>query len=83
LGESATPDVIASVENLLSSEKRVHEWCVHFGPLHSLLVVEIDLVEGLSLQEAEETMGTLREEIRKKEPKIKQVHLQTRSLEKS
>lgn len=85
LGESATPETVASIEDILSENSLVHEWCVpqtmHFGPDNILLVIEIDLVENLSLQEAEETMDKLRKEIKEKQPKIQQVYLQTRKID--
>ena len=85
LGESATPETLQVVDQILDSHPEVHEWCVpqtmHFGPASILLVVEVDLVEGLSLEQAEKIMDGLREEIKQKEPKITQVYIQTRSLD--
>ena len=85
LGESATPETISNIEDILSHNSKVHEWCVpqtmHFGPDNILLVLDIDLVESLSLEEAEETMADLRQKIKEKQPKIKQVYIQTRKIE--
>lgn len=85
LGESATPETVAAIENILSNNKNVKEWCLpqtmHFGPDSILLVVEVDLVDGLKLAQAEETMDKLREEIREKQPKITQVYIQTTDLQ--
>lgn len=85
LGESATPETVSSIEKILQNNKKVKEWCVpqtmHFGPDNILLVIELDLEDGMELDEAEETMANLREEIKQQQPKISQVYIQTQDLE--
>ncbi len=85
LGESATPETVSAVEEILKKNKRVKEWCVpqtmHFGPDNILLVIELDLEDGLELDEAEETMAGLRKQIKDQQPKISQVYIQTQDLE--
>ncbi|GAB2769929.1 cation diffusion facilitator family transporter [Salinimicrobium soli] len=87
LGESATPETLANIEKILSENNKVKEWCVpqtmHFGPDNILLVVELDLIDNLELEEAEETMDQLRKDIKEKQPKISQVYIQTRNLTES
>lgn len=84
LGESATTETIAGVEKILSRNINVKDWnlpqTMHFGPNNILLVVEIDLIDNLKLEQAEKTMESLRLEIKHKEPKIKQVYIQTTDL---
>ncbi len=81
LGESARPEVIASVEEILKRHKDVTDWGVpqtmHFGPDSILLIVDIDLEDSLNLEEAEKTMAQLRTEIKNVEPKITRVFIQT------
>jgi hypothetical protein len=50
---------------------------MHFGPDKILLVIEIDMIDDLSLAQAEKTMDSLRLEIKNKESSINQVYLQT------
>ncbi|MGB7843361.1 MAG: cation diffusion facilitator family transporter, partial [Salinimicrobium sp.] len=84
LGESATPETVSKIEDILENNKYVKEWCVpqtmHFGPDKILLVIELDLIDGLELDQAEETMANLRKEIRQREPKISQIYIQTQDL---
>ncbi len=81
LGESARPEILNMIENVLKNNKNVGDWAfpktMHFGPESILLVLEIDLIKDINLFEAEETMKNLREEIKKKEPKITDVFIQT------
>lgn len=85
LGESATPETVSEIENILKNNSKVKEWCVpqtmHFGPDNILLVIELDLEDGLELDEAEATMASLRKEIKQQQPKISQVYIQTQDLE--
>lgn len=85
LGESATPETISEIEKILSRNINIKDWnlpqTMHFGPNNVLLVVEIDLVDNLNLEQAERTMDSLRLEIKHKQPKIKQVYIQTTDLE--
>ncbi|MFD1095923.1 cation diffusion facilitator family transporter [Salegentibacter chungangensis] len=80
LGESARPEVIASVENILKKNINVSDWAVpqtmHFGPDSILMVIDVDLANELSLDQAEKTMESLRIEINHKHPKITQVFIQ-------
>ena len=85
LGESATPETVSKIEDILKNSKYVKEWCVpqtmHFGPDKILLVIEVDLIDGLNLDQAEETVANLRKEIRQQQPKISQIYIQTQDLE--
>ncbi|WP_373056233.1 cation diffusion facilitator family transporter [Zunongwangia sp. H14] len=81
LGESAHPEVINEVEKIMQRNSNVKEWSLpqtmHFGPENILLVIEIDLIDDLELSQAEQTMESLRLEIKKKQPTITQVYIQT------
>lgn len=81
LGESASPKVIDKIEKILRKNINIKDWSLpqtmHFGPDKILLVVEIDMIDNLSLEAAEKTMDSLRLEIKNKEPSINQVYLQT------
>lgn len=81
LGESAHPEVIEAVENILKDNKYVKDFTLpqtmHFGPDKVLLVVEIDLYEDLELIKAEEAVSNLRKKIIKEQPLIKEVYIQT------
>jgi len=81
LGESANPDVLASINKIMSDNINIKEWglphTMHFGPESILLVIEIDLLDTLELSQAEKTMENLRVEIKLLNPKITQIYIQT------
>ena len=86
LGESATPETISGIEKILDNNEKVQEWnlpqTMHFGPSSVLLVQELDLIDGLSLEEAEKAMKEIKKEIKQKFPSITRVYLETKDLEK-
>jgi len=87
LGESANPEVIASVEKIMKLHPEVKDWALpqtmHFGPDSILMVIEIDLVDTMELMNAENTMEQLRLEIKSQQPSITQIFIQSaNNLEK-
>ncbi|HEY9185707.1 MAG TPA: cation diffusion facilitator family transporter [Salegentibacter sp.] len=81
LGESASADVMVSLEKILKRNINIKDWAVpqtmHFGPENIFAVIEIDLADDLKLLQAEQTMESLRLEIKNKIPQIRQVVIQT------
>jgi cation diffusion facilitator family transporter len=81
LGESANPDVLASINKIMLDNINVKDWglphTMHFGPNSILLVIEIDLVDNLELSQAEKIMEDLRAKIKLVQPKITQIYIQT------
>ena len=81
LGESAHPEVVAAIEKILERNINVMEWALpqtmHFGPDSVLLVIEVDLDDNLELLQAEQTMDSLRLEIKNKYPQITKVYIQS------
>ncbi|MGB8703464.1 MAG: cation diffusion facilitator family transporter [Gillisia sp.] len=81
LGESAHPEVIASVEEILKKHRNVKDWglpqTMHFGPDNILLIVDIDLKDSLNLEQAEQSMEELRKEIKQTHTKITRIFIQT------
>jgi cation diffusion facilitator family transporter len=81
LGESASPEVLASVEKILKDHPRVEVWnlpqTMHFGPDNILLVIEIDLIDTMELMDAEDIMEEIRNEIQLQQPSIMQVFIQS------
>ena len=81
LGESAHPEVIASVEEILKKHRNVKDWglpqTMHFGPDNILLIVDIDLEDSLNLEQAEQSMEELRKEIKQTHTKITRIFIQT------
>ena len=81
LGESASADVMVSLEKILKRNINIKDWAVpqtmHFGPENIFAVIEIDLADDLKLIQAEQTMESLRLEIKNKIPEIRQVVIQT------
>lgn len=86
LGESAHPEVINEVDEILNSNKYIKgstlPQTMHFGPHKILLIVEVDLKDDLELLKAEKIVDDLRKEIMSKQPTIKEVYIQiTNNLE--
>jgi cation diffusion facilitator family transporter len=81
LGESADVEVLASIEEILKNNPKVENWnppqSMHFGPHNILLALEIDLEDGMSLEEVEQTVSGLREEIKKQQPTVNRVYIHT------
>jgi cation diffusion facilitator family transporter len=81
LGESASPEVLASVEKILKDHPSVKVWnlpqTMHFGPDNILLVIEIDLIDTMELMDAEDIMEEIRNEIQLQQPSIMQVFIQS------
>ncbi|SFN46402.1 cation diffusion facilitator family transporter [Salegentibacter flavus] len=81
LGESASPDVMVSLEKILKRNINIKDWAVpqtmHFGPESIFAVIEIELADDIKLLQAEQTMESLRLEIKNKIPQINQVVIQT------
>ncbi|WBL20772.1 cation diffusion facilitator family transporter [Zunongwangia sp. HRR-M8] len=81
LGESAQPEILIKVEDILNNNPKVKEiglpQTMHFGPESILLIVEVDLYDDLELLDAENTLQSLREKIKTEIPKINKVYLQT------
>lgn len=81
LGESAHPEVVMAIEKILERNINVMEWALpqtmHFGPDSVLLVIEVDLDDNLELLQAEQTMDSLRLEIKNKYPQITKVYIQS------
>lgn len=81
LGESASPAVMVSLEKILKRNINIKEWTVpqtmHFGPDNIFAVIEIDLADDLKLIQAEQTIESLRLEIKNRIPQISQVVIQT------
>lgn len=80
LGESATPEVLSKIENILKSNTAIKSYGYprtnHFGPDAILVIVEVSFKEILSLLEVEDNIELLRQEIREKCPKVSQVYIQ-------
>jgi len=81
LGESARPEVIEGIENILANNSDVKKWnfpkTMHFGPDSILVVVEVDLMDDIDLLVAEKSVETMRRQIKGKFPKINEVFIQT------
>lgn len=81
LGESANPEVLASVDKIMKDHPEVKDWALpqtmHFGPDSILLVIEIDLIDTMGLMDAENTMEALRQEIITQQPSITQIYIQS------
>lgn len=81
LGESASAEVMVSLDKILKRNINIKDWAVpqtmHFGPDNIFAVIEIDLADDLKLIQAEQTMESLRLEIKNKIPQISQVVIQT------
>lgn len=80
LGESASPEVLNSVEKILKKNIDIKDWALpqtmHFGPDSILLIVKIDFRDDIKLLQVERSIESLRTEIKAREPAITQVVIQ-------
>lgn len=85
LGESASEEVLKEVNLILKGNRFIQSWnlpqSMHFGPSNILMVLEIDLIDGLELGEAEQIVAQLRENMKKKIPIVDQVFVHVTQLE--
>lgn len=85
LGESANPEILNQIDSILNADEHVLSSglprTMHFGPDKILLVVNIDVIDDLSVGEAEELLESLRKKLKEKIPKISQVYIQTTEKE--
>lgn len=85
LGESADEDVLARTEEILEKNEKVIKWTLpdtmHFGPHNILMTIEVDLKDGLSMEDSQTTIAQLREDIKKDIPEVKKVFIHSRDLE--
>lgn len=85
LGESAGPEILEKIEKILESHEKVKSYqfpkTMHFGPDSILVVIELDLVDDLELNTAEDIMAHIREEIKSELPKVTQLFVQTANLQ--
>lgn len=81
LGESAKPEVIEGLEEILKAERFVKAYnypqTIHFGPNNILVVIEVDLADDEELVHVEEVLGKLEKEIKSTYPQMKQVFIRT------
>lgn len=84
LGESADENVLADVDAILKKNEKVDAWnlpqTMHFGPNNILLAMEIDLIDGLEHDEAEETFSSLRAQIQEKQPMIDRIYFHAKQI---
>ncbi|SDD94400.1 cation diffusion facilitator family transporter [Pricia antarctica] len=69
LGESAKSDIINAISSVLDRNKNIKHYAypktMHFGPDKILSVIEIELVEGINLSDAETMVKNVRAEIKR------------------
>lgn len=85
LGESADKSVISKIDKLLEKNKMIESWNVpltmHFGPDNILFTIELDLIDGLSLENSQDEIAKIRREIKETEPKIGRVFIHSKDLD--
>ncbi|APG59564.1 cation diffusion facilitator family transporter [Christiangramia salexigens] len=81
IGESAHPEVINSVDQIITSNPNIkasnYPQTMHFGPHKILVIVEVDVKDELELMESEATVNELRTKIMEQHTEIKEVYIQT------
>lgn len=85
LGESADPEVIKEVEEILKKDPDIESWGIpntmHFGPDQILMTIEVDIKDSLSTMEGQQIIAQLRKSIKKSHPKINKIFIHSRDLE--
>ncbi len=80
LGESAKSEIIHTISSVLDMNKNIKHYAypktMHFGPDKILSVIEIELVEGISLSDAEMIVKNVRSEIKREIKKGIQIFIQ-------
>ena len=81
LGESARPEVLDKVNDILKAYPQILRWdvpkSVHFGPDNVLLVIELELADNLGLHEAEALIKKIDREILQNVCPVKFAFIQT------
>ena len=81
LGESARPEVLDKVNDILKAYPQILRWdvpkSVHFGPDNVLLVIELELADNLGLHEAEALIKKIDREILQNVSPVKFAFIQT------
>lgn len=80
LGESATPEVLASIENILQCQNLIKDFgfpkSIHFGPDAILVIVDVIFVENTSRETIEDVNEELRTKIKEECAKVSHVYIQ-------
>lgn len=85
LGESAGPEVLKAIDNILDKNPEVLSWNVpltmHFGPDNIFLAMEIDLKDELTVDESQEVIAGIRKQIKNEIPTIGRIFIHSQDLE--
>lgn len=84
IGESAKPEVIASIRELAQADKAVDKirrpLTIHFGPDQVLLALDVQFRDELTSDEVEQAVDRLEEAIRTRHPEIRHIFLEADSI---
>jgi cation diffusion facilitator family transporter len=87
VGESADPEVLASIRALAEADPAVERvgppLTMHLGPHEVLLNLDIQFRKGLSAAEVEAAVDRLEKAIRAKHPEVKRIFIEAESLTSS
>jgi len=85
LGESASPEIIASVRQIASGDPAVRSVCalltMHMGPQEVLLNLEVILKPSVSAQEQLAAVARIEKAIRAQNPDIRRVFVEARAVD--
>lgn len=86
LGEAADPDLVRSIEALVSQEDAIRvisrPMTMHFGPKEVLLNMDLSFQSGLTTREINDAVERVERQIRTNHPQVKRIFLEARALKK-
>lgn len=84
LGEAADPDLVRSIEDLVSQEDAIRvirrPMTMHFGPKEVLLNMDLSFQSGLTTEEINAAIERVEGQIQRKHPQVKRIFLEARTL---
>ncbi len=84
IGESASPEIQASVRSIIESEKSIQSIneisTLHMGPEFILVTISVDFLNGIASENLERSVSQLSDQIKQVYPQVKRVFIEAESL---
>ncbi|MEL6192595.1 MAG: cation diffusion facilitator family transporter [Bacteroidota bacterium] len=84
IGESAEPEIRASVTKLVMADEAVHKMSppltMHFGPENVLLALDVEFKDEMTSDEIEESIRRLEQQIRESHGIVKRIFIEAKAI---
>ncbi|MEM8899394.1 MAG: cation diffusion facilitator family transporter [Bacteroidota bacterium] len=84
IGESAEPEIRASVTKLVMADEAVHKMnpplTMHFGPENVLLALDVEFKDEMTSDEIEESIRRLEQQIRESHGIVKRIFIEAKAI---